>query len=152
DGAIIIAENSLRHLIERRHEIGRALTPGERLETVTTAAKEVIQPTVYGQAIIILVYVPLLSFSGVEGKTFLPMALTVIIALFSAFVLSLTFVPAMIAIALAERIQEREHRLLRGVKALYGPALAKIVRRPMPVIVAALALIAGAALLFMRLG
>src|SRR5213075_1631987 len=66
DGAIIIAENSLRHLAERRHELGRNLARSERLETVTTSAREVIQPTVYGQAIIILVYVPLLTFSGVE--------------------------------------------------------------------------------------
>ena len=83
DGAIIIAENCLRHLAERQQELGRALALSERLETVTASAREVIQPTVYGQAIIILVYVPLLSFSGVEGKTFLPMALTVIIALVS---------------------------------------------------------------------
>lgn len=152
DGAIIITENCLRHLAEQCHARGRALTLSERLETVTISAREVIQPTVYGQAIIILVYVPLLSFSGVEGKTFLPMALTVITALVSAFVLSITFVPAMIAIALTGRIQERENRFVRGLKALYRPALAKIIRTPMPVIVAAILLFAGAAALFTRLG
>jgi cobalt-zinc-cadmium resistance protein CzcA len=152
DGAIIIAENCLRHLAEHRHELERNLTLSERLETVTISAREVIQPTVYGQAIIILVYVPLLSFSGVEGKTFLPMALTVIIALASAFVLSLTFVPAMIAVALTGRMQERENRFVRGLKALYRPALARIVRTPLPIIVAAIALFAAAALLFTRLG
>jgi cobalt-zinc-cadmium resistance protein CzcA len=93
DGAIIIAENSLRHLSERRQALGRLLTASERLETVAEASREVIQPTVYGQAVIVLVYVPLLGFTGVEGKTFLPMASTVIIALATAFVLSLTFVP-----------------------------------------------------------
>jgi cobalt-zinc-cadmium resistance protein CzcA len=93
DGAIIIAENSLRHLSERRQALGRGLRPNERLETIAESAREVIQPTIYGQAVIVLVYVPLLGFSGVEGKTFLPMALTVIIALGTAFVLSLTFVP-----------------------------------------------------------
>ena len=89
DGAIIIAENSLRHLAERRRRrtLGRTLTPNERRETVAASSREVIQPTVYGQAVIVLVYVPLLGFSGVEGKTFLPMALTVIIALATAFVL-----------------------------------------------------------------
>ena len=96
----------------------------ERLETVTTSAKEMIQPTVYGQAIIILVYVPLLTFTGVEGKTFMPMAMTVIIALATAFVLSLTFVPAMIAIAVTGRVQEKENLFVRGLKALYQPALA----------------------------
>ena len=79
-----------------------------------------IQPTVYGQAIIILVYVPLLTFTGVEGKTFEPMALTVIIALAAAFVLSLTFVPAMIAIAVTGRVQEKENFFVRGLKALYA--------------------------------
>ena len=94
DGAVIIVENSLRHLAERQRELGRDLSLNERLDTISVSAKEMIQPTVYGQAIIILVYVPLLTFTGVEGKTFEPMAMTVIIALVTAFVLSLTFVPA----------------------------------------------------------
>ena len=81
DGAIIIAENCLRHLAERQRELGRMLSLNERLDTVTISANEMIKPTVFGQAIIILVYVPLLTFTGVEGKTFEPMAMTVIIAL-----------------------------------------------------------------------
>src|SRR5262245_3619523 len=90
DGAVIITENSLRQLGARQHEVGRKLSLTERLETVRAAADEVIQPSVYGQLIILLVYVPLLTFSGVEGKMFEPMALTVIIALAAAFVLSIT--------------------------------------------------------------
>jgi hypothetical protein len=132
DGALIIVENSLRHMAERRQALGRVLTPRERRETVAVSSREVIQPTVYGQAIIILVYVPLLSFGGVEGKTFLPMALTVIIALVTAFVVSLTFVPAMIAIAVTGAVQERENGFVRRLKIIYQPALAKIVRTPMP--------------------
>ena len=93
DGAVIIAENSLRRLAERQHQVNRPLREDERLATIIASAKEMVQPTVYGQAIIMLVYVPLLSFTGVEGKTFAPMAYTVIIALATAFVLSLTFVP-----------------------------------------------------------
>src|SRR6266480_3621916 len=81
DGAVIIAENSLRHLSERQSALGRALSLDERLDTITVSAQEMVRPTVYGQAIIILVYVPLLTFTGVEGKTFMPMAMTVIIAL-----------------------------------------------------------------------
>ena len=111
-----------------------------------------IQPTVYGQAIIILVYVPLLTFTGVEGKTFMPMAMTVIIALATAFVLSLTFVPAMIAIAVTGRVQEKENVLVRALKVLYRPALAGTIRSPLPVIAGAVLLFAGAALLFTRLG
>jgi heavy metal efflux system protein len=152
DGAIIIAENCLRHLSERRRLIGRPLTPSERLETVAVSSQEVIQPTIYGQAVIVLVYVPLLGVSGVEGKTFLPMALTVIIALGTAFVLSLTFVPAMLAVALSGNVQERENRVVRGLKGLYQPALAKVIQKPLPIIASAVALIAVAALLFTRLG
>ena len=83
----------------------------ERLQTVRAAAEEMIQPSVYGQAIIILVYVPLLTFTGVEGKMFEPMALTVIFALVAAFVLSLTFVPALVAIVVTgPRARRRERR------------------------------------------
>jgi heavy metal efflux system protein len=152
DGAVIIGENCLRHLAERQRELGRILSLDERLATVTASAKEMIQPTVYGQAIIILVYVPLLTFTGVEGKTFMPMAMTVIIALVTAFVLSLTFVPAMIAIAVTGRVQEKENVLVRGLKVLYRPALAATLRAPFPVIAGATLLFAGAALLFLQLG
>jgi cobalt-zinc-cadmium resistance protein CzcA len=139
-------------LAVRQRELGRILSLDERLETVTTSAKEMIQPTVYGQAIIILVYVPLLTFTGVEGKTFMPMAMTVIIALATAFVLSLTFVPAMVAIAVTGRVQDKENLLVRGLKALYQPALARAIRSPLPVIAGAVLLFAGASLLFLRLG
>jgi heavy metal efflux system protein len=88
DGAVIIVENSLRHLAERQRKFGRKLTQEERLGTIIKSTEEMIKPSVYGQAIIILVYVPLLTFSGIEGKMFEPMALTVIIALAAAFVLS----------------------------------------------------------------
>ncbi|MBI2715837.1 MAG: CusA/CzcA family heavy metal efflux RND transporter [Rhizobiales bacterium] len=152
DGAVIIAENSLRHLAERQRELGRNLSLGERLDMITLSAKEMIQPTVYGQAIITLVYVPLLTFTGVEGKTFEPMAMTVIIALVTAFVLSLTFVPAMVAIVVTGRVQEGESVFLRGLKAAYRPALARALQTPMTVIVAAAVLFTGAALLFARLG
>ena len=152
DGAVIIAENSLRHLAERQQEVGRKLRLGERLFTVVGAAQEMIRPTVFGQAIIILVYVPLLSFQGVEGKMFAPMALTVIIALAAAFVLSLTFVPAMIALVVTGKVQEKEVWLMRALKRGYAPALGMALRRPMPVIGAASLLFAGSLLLGSRLG
>ena len=90
-----------------------------------------IQPTVYGQAIIILVYVPLLTFSGVEGKMFEPMALTVIIALAAAFVLSITLVPALIAIAVTGRVR-KARTFIRALKRLYAPLLARAVASPFP--------------------
>ena len=152
DGAIIIAENSLRHLAERQRDLGRVLSLSERLDTVTISATEMVKPTVFGQAIIILVYVPLLTFTGVEGKTFEPMAMTVIIALATAFVLSLTFVPAMTAIAVSGRVQETENAFVRGLKTLYRPALAAATRSPLTVIAAAIVLCVGAVILFARLG
>ncbi|MCZ0735630.1 efflux RND transporter permease subunit [Phreatobacter sp. AB_2022a] len=152
DGAVIIAENSLRHLAERQHELGRRLTLGERLSTVIESAEEMIKPSVFGQMIIILVYVPLLTFSGVEGKMFEPMALTVIIALVAAFVLSLTFVPAMIAIAITGRVQEKDNMFVRGLRRLYAPLLNRAVGRPALMITLSVVLLAGAGLMFGRLG
>jgi cobalt-zinc-cadmium resistance protein CzcA len=152
DGAVIITENSLRRLAGRQHALGRLLTQAERLSTVIESAQEMIKPTVYGQAIIILVYVPLLTFAGIEGKMFEPMALTVIIALAAAFVLSLTFVPAMIAIAITSRIQEKENVFVRGLKALYEPALRCAIGTPLAFIGGAVILLILAGLLFTPLG
>ncbi len=152
DGAVIIVENSLRHLAERQHAFGRRLTQEERLATIIKSAEEMIKPTVYGQAIIILVYVPLLTFSGIEGKMFEPMALTVIIALAAAFVLSLTFVPAMVAIVITGGIEQRENFFVRGLKVLYEPALRSAIRTPLAFIAGAVVLLVMAGLLFTRLG
>jgi cobalt-zinc-cadmium resistance protein CzcA len=152
DGAVIIAENSLRHLAERQREFGRALSLDERLKTVTESTSEMIRPSVYGQIIIILVYAPLLAFTGVEGKTFEPMALTVMIALAVAFVISLTFVPATVAIAISRPVSEQENFIVRRLKSGYGPLLSGAIARPVPVIAGAALLFAGAILIFNRLG
>ncbi|MEE7494764.1 CusA/CzcA family heavy metal efflux RND transporter [Methylobacterium oryzae] len=152
DGAVIITENALRHLAERQHELGRTLDTEERLRTVRASAEEMIKPSLYGQAIIVLVYVPLLTFTGVEGKMFEPMALTVIIALVSAFVLSLTFVPALIAIVITGKVTEKDNLIIRALKAAYRPVLGAAVRGPFAFIGAALLLLVGAGLLFTRLG
>ena len=152
DGAVIIAENSLRHLAERQRGLGRSLSLDERLKIVTESASEMIRPTVYGQLIIILVYVPLLTFTGVEGKTFEPMALTVIIALMAAFILSLTFVPAMIALAISGFVREEENTIIRRLKSAYAPFLTRVISSPLPVIGIAALLFIGAVLLFSRLG
>jgi heavy metal efflux system protein len=152
DGAVIITENTLRHLAERQAAVGRSLSGFERLPTVHAAAEEMIRPSVYGQAIIILVYVPLLSFSGVEGKMFEPMALTVILALLAAFVLSLTFVPALIAIFVTGRVSEDDNAAVRYLKVAYAPLLTRTIKHPLPAIAGSVVLFAGALLLFMRLG
>lgn len=152
DGAVIIVENSLRRIAGYQHQLGRRLQLDERLRMVTMSASEMIKPTVYGQAIIILVYVPLLTFTGIEGKMFEPMAMTVIIALVAAFVLSLTFIPAAIAIWISGRVEEREGLLLRTLKSLYEPLLRKAILHPVAFIACAVAFMLLAGSLFGRLG
>ncbi|PJI87361.1 CusA/CzcA family heavy metal efflux RND transporter [Sphingomonas koreensis] len=137
DGAVIIVENALRRIAERQHHIGRTLDKEERLQVVANAAREMIRPSVYGQAIIILVYVPLLTLTGVEGKTFAPMALTVILALAFAFILSLTFVPAMLAIWLSKPVEEKEGRIMGWLKRRYEPGLTQAMARPRTTILTA---------------
>ncbi|KQM85160.1 cation transporter [Sphingomonas sp. Leaf23] len=152
DGAVIIVENALRRLAERQHQAGRLLSVPERMETVAAAAREMIRPSVYGQAIIVLVYIPLLTLTGVEGKTFVPMALTVIIALAFAFVLSITFVPAMIACLLTKRVEEQDGRIVAWLKRRYEPGLARAMRRPTITIGAGVASLLVGALAFSTLG
>ena len=152
DGAVIITENALRRLAERQHHEGRILTLSERLHETMVASKEMIQPTVFGQIIIITVYVPLLSFTGIEGKMFEPMALTVIIALVAAFVLSLTFVPAMIALLITGRVQEKENVAVRTAKRWYEPVLRSALRDPAFVIWCAVGFFLLSLALYTRLG
>ena len=111
-----------------------------------------IRPSVYGQAIIILVYVPLLTLTGVEGKTFVPMALTVIIALLFAFVLSLTFVPAAIACLLSRRVNEEDGRIISWLKRRYEPGLERAMQRPPITTGAGIASLVAAAFAFTTLG
>jgi cobalt-zinc-cadmium resistance protein CzcA len=152
DGAVIIVENCLRRLGEAQHHKGRLLTLQERLHEVMVAAKEMIQPSVYGQAIIVTVYFPILALSGVEGKMFHPMALTVIFALVAAFILSLTFIPAMVAILIRGKVTEKDMFLIRWAKAAYEPVLRWSVRLRWPVVAAAVLAFVGSAVLFTRLG
>ena len=152
DGAVIIVENALRRLAERQEHEGRLLTLGERMQETTLAAQEMVKPTVYGQLIIFLVFVPLLTFEGVEGKTFSPMATTLMIALASAFVLSITFVPAMIAIFIKGRVSETEVKPIRWFRAKYAPLLGKAVARPIPFVAAGIGIFLAAVLSFGVLG
>jgi heavy metal efflux system protein len=152
DGAVIIVENCLRHLAERQHALGRPLTLSERLHEVWLASREMIQPSVFGQAIIITVYLPILTLTGIEGKMFHPMAMTVILALVSAFVLSLTFVPAMVALCIRGRVKEGDNVLIRWAKRAYAPVLTLALRLRYAVVLLAVAAFGGALLLFGRLG
>jgi len=129
DGAVIIVENCLRLFAEKQHALGRALTFAEHLEITYQGGKQVLRPAVFGRAIIITVYIPILFLTGIEGKMFWPMAMTVIFALVAAFVLSLTFIPAMVAMAIRGKVTERENPIIRVAKRVYAPILASALRR-----------------------
>lgn len=152
DGAVIITENCLRRLGLKQKELGRKLHDDERLHEIMDASKEMLKPSLFGQAIIIIVYIPLLILSGVEGKMFHPMAITVILALAFAFILSMTFIPAMIALFVKGEIHDHENRFVKGLKTLYRPTLNLSLRFPIAVITLAAAAIIGSFLLFSQLG
>ncbi len=152
DGAVIIVENNLRRHAERQAHEGRQLTKEERLEEVVQSSQEMVRPTVYGQAIIFLVFLPCLTFQGVEGKMFSPMVITLMLALASAFALSLTFVPAMVALLLSGHVNEEEVKFIRKAKELYEPWLHRAIARPWPFIGTAVGVFVLALLVFLTIG
>jgi len=152
DGAVIIVENTLRRLAERQHREGRLLLLKERLEEVVASSREMLRPTIYGQLVIFLVFLPCLTFQGVEGKMFSPMVITLMLALASAFVLSLTFVPAMIAVLMTGRVSEKEVRIVAASKTRYEPWLRRAVARPLPFVGAGLGVLVLAAIAFSFVG
>lgn len=152
DGSVIIVENCLRRLAGRQRELGRLLTLGERLDVVRSASHEVRRPFVYGVGIITVVYLPILALTGIEGKLFHPMALTVIFALAGAFVLSLTFVPAMVALAIRGRVAESDNALMRTARQSYAPVLDFALCHKGIVLGSAAALLLGVGVLFANLG
>lgn len=122
DGAVIIVENAVRRLAEAQKK-GGVQPLKERLHTVFEATSEVIRPSLFGIAIITVVYIPIFTLTGVEGKMFHPMAATVVMALVSAMILSLTVVPAAVAVFLNGKISEKESAVIRSSKRLYRPLL-----------------------------
>ncbi len=142
----------MRRLGERQKQLGRLLTQQERFAETFAAAMQVRQATLFGEAIIIVVYLPILTLAGIEGKMFHPMAMTVILALAGAFVLSLTLVPALVALTLRGRIRERETRLVHWAKLAYEPVLRAAVRLRWLVAAIAVAIFALSLWLFSRLG
>ncbi len=123
DGAVVIIENAVRRLARAQEHRGRSLTRSERFHEVFAAAKEARRPLLFGQLIIMVVYIPILALSGVEGKMFHPMAYTVLLALLGAMILSVTFVPAAVALFIGKRVAEKENRLMAMARRAYEPAL-----------------------------
>lgn len=152
DGAVIIIENCLRRFGEQQHALGRVMTREERFATTASATAEVIRPSVFGVGIITAVYLPIFALGGIEGKMFHPMAITVVLALTGAILLSLTFVPAAVAVFLGGHVAEKENRLLVWCKQRYAPLLRTSLRLRMPVVGAAVLLVVLCGLLAPRLG
>ncbi|SDE20802.1 cobalt-zinc-cadmium resistance protein CzcA [Massilia sp. PDC64] len=152
DGAVVIVENCIRRLGIAQAEVGRPLTPAERRTEVALAAAEARRPLLFGQLIIMTVYLPLLALSGIEGKMFHPMALTVVMALVGAMILSVTFVPAAVALFVSGDVAEHDNRLMHKARDWYRPLLDWTLRnRPVALTFAALSVLLTG-LLATRLG
>ncbi|RMR89982.1 Cation efflux protein [Pseudomonas savastanoi pv. glycinea] len=123
DGAMVIVENAIRRLAHAQKKYGRMLTRSERFQEVFAAAREARRPLIFGQLIIMVVYLPIFALTGVEGKMFHPMAFTVVIALLGAMILSVTFVPAAIAMFVTGKVKEEEGFVMRTARHRYAPIL-----------------------------
>lgn len=162
DGGVVVIENTLLLLTQRRAALGRMLTRHERLDVAVQSARQMIKPAAFGQLIILLVFAPLLMLEGVEGKTFQPMGATVMLALVGAFIFSFTFVPAMTALLVRDpksvqlgpdgRPAEHETWILRFARRHIEPAIQAAVARPKVVLISAVAAVAVGAMSFMALG
>lgn len=152
DGAVIIVENCILRLADKQHHIGRLLTMEERFHAVFAATREVFTPSLVSVLVVILVNLPLLALTGVEGKMFRPMALAVIMALLAALVLSLTFVPAAVALLLTGKIEEKDNFIVRNAKRLYAPVLDTALRLRVPVAAAAVGFVVLCGVLASRMG
>jgi heavy metal efflux system protein len=152
DGAVVIVENIVRQLGLRQHQLGRALTIEERLRTVLAASKQVASPMFFGVVIITVVYIPILALTGIEGKMFHPMALTVMLALGGALVLALTLMPVLCSFLLTGKIHEGDNKSIAFIKRLYRPTLEMALQFRWLVVVVSVCLFAGSLWLFTRLG
>src|SRR5437867_4039733 len=152
DDAVVIVENIVRQLAEKQHHLGRTLSTAERSHVVLAASKQVGSPMFFGVVIITAVYVPILALTGIEGKMFHPMALTVMLALMGALLLTLTLMPVLCSFLLRGRIGEGDNFIICALKAIYRPMLKAALMLPWMVVIAALAVFAGSIWLFNHLG
>ncbi|MFD1561290.1 efflux RND transporter permease subunit [Paraburkholderia silviterrae] len=152
DGAVVIVENCIRRLAHAQAAAGRPLTRDERFTEVLEASREARRALIFGQLIIMVVYLPIFALSGVEGKMFHPMAITVVMALAAAMVLTVTFIPAAVVLFIGARVQEKENRVMGWARRAYEPVLDTFMGRPKRVLAAAVAIVGLTLLLATRLG
>jgi len=152
DGAVVIVENCVRRLAHAQAHHGRPLTRAERFHEVFLASQEARRPLLFGQLIIMVVYLPIFALAGVEGKMFHPMAFTVVIALIGAMILSITFVPAAVALFIGDKVAEKENRLMGWARQAYEPLLRRVMSAKPLVLTAAAVAVVLSGLLATRLG
>lgn len=152
DGAVVIVENCVRRLSHAQEHQGRPLSRSERFHEVFAAAREARRPLLFGQLIIMVVYLPIFALTGVEGRMFHPMALTVVLALLGAMILSVTFVPAAVALFIGKKVSEKENRLMLWAKRRYAPLLDLALRRTPLVLAAATLFVALCGVIAARMG
>jgi cobalt-zinc-cadmium resistance protein CzcA len=152
DGAVVMVENAMRRLADRQHELGRVLTKVEREDVLRSAPLEVARPVAFGVGIIMIVFLPILTLEGIEGKLFKPMALTLIFALLGSLILALTLTPVLAALFLPKQLKEKEPWLVRLAHRIYEPALELALRFRKLTLIGAAVLFAAAVLVAMRMG
>ena len=152
DGAVVIVENCVRRLAHAQAHYGRPLTRSERFHEVFLASKESRRPLLFGQLIIMVVYLPIFALTGVEGKMFHPMAFTVVAALVGAMILSVTFIPAAVALFIGNRVSEKENFLMVQAKRWYGPLLDRVMAAKAVVLAAAAVAVVLCGLIATRMG
>ena len=152
DGAVIIVENCIRRLALEQSRLGRELTPSERFAVVFDASREVRRALLFGQLIIMVVYLPVFALSGVEGRMFHPMAVTVLLAVLGAIILSVTFVPAAVAMFLSGKVIEKESAAVAWAKKIYASALTAAMRSKELTITLAVVIVVLSGLLITRMG
>ncbi len=152
DGAVVIVENCVRRLAHAQAHHGRALTRTERFHEVFAASQEARRALLFGQLIIMIVYLPIFALTGVEGKMFHPMAFTVVTALVGAMILSVTFIPAAVALFMSAPVAEKENRLMLAAKRWYEPTLDRVMSNQPVVLVFATVMILLSGLLATRMG
>lgn len=152
DGAVIIVENSIRHLAMAQKQQQTLPDLQQRLEIVFHATREVIKPALFGVIIITIVYIPIFTLTGVEGKLFHPMAFTVVMALLFALLLALTFVPAAVALFVKGQVEEKENRVMRFAHYLYQPCLEQALSKPKTIIVIAIMIFSSSLFISTKLG
>lgn len=152
DGAVIIIENCLRRFGLEQHRLGRTLSRDERFALVSSATSEVIRPSLFGIMIITVVYLPIFTLTGVEGKMFHPMAFTVVMALMAALLLAITFIPAAIALFVTGKVDEKENVIIRKAHGWYKPLLIYALNNNLKMVVSAVLLVLFSGLLTSRMG